>query len=108
MPEPQRFRTKPVEIDAMRWDGTAMGAIPLMDWIRDNGGAARYACAGHVQCANHHCGNPHWINIDTLEGVMSTNEHDWVIRGVQGEFYPVKAEIFAATYEPVQENRNAR
>ena len=39
------------------------------------------------------------ILISTLEGEMLANSGDWVIRGVQGEFYPCKPEIFAATYE---------
>lgn len=39
------------------------------------------------------------INIPTLEGTMRASEGDYVIKGVRGEFYPCKAEIFAATYE---------
>ena len=38
--------------------------------------------------------------IATREGVMHASEGDWIIRGVQGEFYPCKPDIFAATYEP--------
>ncbi|MEE7714225.1 hypothetical protein V3J85_23230 [Bacillus sp. 5001] len=45
------------------------------------------------------------ISIPTLEGVMTADEGDWIIRGVQGEFYPCKPDIFAATYEPTQETR---
>lgn len=41
------------------------------------------------------------INIPTLEGVMRASEGDYVIKGVQGEFYPCKPSIFAATYEKV-------
>jgi hypothetical protein len=39
--------------------------------------------------------------IATLEGTMAASLGDWVIRGVQGEFYPCKPDIFAATYEEV-------
>lgn len=42
------------------------------------------------------------ILIDTLEGQMRADPGDWVIKGVAGEFYPCKPEIFAATYEPVE------
>lgn len=41
------------------------------------------------------------ILIPTLEGVMTADFGDWIIKGVKGEFYPCKPEIFAATYEPV-------
>ena len=41
------------------------------------------------------------MNIRTLEGTMTAHESDWVVQGVQGEFYPVKPDIFTATYEPV-------
>ncbi len=39
--------------------------------------------------------------IPTLEGLMTADEGDWIIKGVQGELYPVKPDIFAATYEEV-------
>jgi hypothetical protein len=39
--------------------------------------------------------------IETLEGRMTISIGDWVIKGVKGEFYPCKPDIFAATYEPV-------
>jgi hypothetical protein len=41
--------------------------------------------------------------IDTLEGKMFVNDGDWVIRGVKGEFYPCKPDIFEATYDAVEE-----
>lgn len=41
--------------------------------------------------------------IHTLEGVMTAEIGDWIIRGVKGEFYPCKPDIFEATYEPLQE-----
>jgi hypothetical protein len=41
------------------------------------------------------------LNIVTLEGVMRADPGDWIIRGVKGELYPCKPDIFAATYEPV-------
>ena len=39
--------------------------------------------------------------IHTLEGDMRVSSGDWIIRGVQGEFYPCKPDIFKATYEEV-------
>ena len=42
------------------------------------------------------------IVIDTLEGKMFASPSDWIIKGVQGEFYPCKPDIFEATYEVVE------
>lgn len=43
------------------------------------------------------------LRIPTLEGLMIARQDDWVIRGVKGELYPCKPDIFEATYEPVEE-----
>lgn len=42
------------------------------------------------------------MNIPTLEGLMIASEGDWIIRGVKGEIYPCKPDIFEATYEAVE------
>ena len=44
---------------------------------------------------------PGTLYIKTLEGDMIANEGDWIVKGVQGEPYPVKPDIFEATYDPV-------
>ena len=55
---------------------------------------------GKVESATcHGDGPPYLVMIDTLEGRMAAGRDDFVIRGVQGEFYPCKPDIFAATYE---------
>jgi hypothetical protein len=43
------------------------------------------------------------VMILTLEGAMTANIGDWIIKGVKGEFYPCKPDIFAATYEPAED-----
>jgi len=42
------------------------------------------------------------IEIETLEGVMTASPGDWIIKGVKGEIYPCKPDVFAATYEPAE------
>lgn len=42
------------------------------------------------------------MEIETLEGVMKANKGDWIIRGVKGELYPCKSDIFEMTYEKVE------
>lgn len=76
------FRKKPVVIEARQWTGG--NAVNLLDWIKPE---ARQE--GSV------------LVIPTLEGDHEASLGDWIIKGVKGEFYPCKPDIFEATYEPV-------
>jgi hypothetical protein len=90
--EPRRFRKKPVEIEAVKFD-------------RTNGSVVARWCGGRNQFeakASDPTDVAEWIDIPTLEGVMRANVGDWIIRGVQGEFYPVKDSIFRETYDEVK------
>lgn len=87
------YRKKPVEVEAIQWDGTVEKATEIIDWVLENGGTARYREASSVFPTN--------IAIDTLEGIMSALTDDWVIKGTQGEFYPCKPRPFADTFEKV-------
>ena len=51
-----------------------------------------------------YCG-PVWCEIKTLEGTMVAKAGDYIIKGVKGEIYPCKADIFEETYEPVNDTR---
>lgn len=42
------------------------------------------------------------LTIATLEGIHTASAGDWIIKGIKGEFYPCKPDIFAATYEPAE------
>ncbi len=81
-----RWRKKPVEIDAYRHDLQ----LSLPDWLADANKDGRVAFLSDNAVA-----------INTLEGAMRAEVGDWIIRGVKGELYPCKPDIFAATYEPV-------
>lgn len=48
------------------------------------------------------------MDIETLEGTMHANAGDWLIRGIAGEYYPCKDDIFQRTYEPVEEETHGR
>lgn len=81
------FRKKPVVIEAIQLiEPNAPDAVA--SW-----------CGGKV-CGVGACGEKVWIEIETLEGVMRADYRDWIIKGVKGEFYPCKPDIFTATYEP--------
>lgn len=93
-----RYRKRPVVCDAVRYDGTAEAATPIINWILANGYTARY-----VDYDQHGWrGDTSNIHIDTLEGTMVTSPGDYVVKGIEGEFYPVKPSIFEASYEPLE------
>ncbi|QDB74949.1 hypothetical protein KNU57_gp81 [Gordonia phage Valary] len=104
MTTPKRYRKKPVEIEAMQWDGTAAGATPIINWVLENDGNAVLQCADPVRCEENAGDCPHWLTIRTLEGDMRTPWGGWVIRGVKGEFYPCKPDIFAETYDDPEDD----
>lgn len=96
MSEIKRYRKKPVEIEARLFSGTTdrMEVYKLADW-----------CGGEF-VHDTHPGQEHktyyWsIQIPTLEGTMRAVPGDFIIKGVQGEFYPCKPDIFEQTYEEV-------
>lgn len=89
-----RYRKKPVEIDAIQWlggEGDATDA--LCQWC-----GGRYRSVGKPSDPTDVA---EWIEIPTLEGVMRASVGDWIVRGIRGEFYPVKDSIFCDTYEEV-------
>ena len=89
----QRFRKKPVEIEAVRF-------------FRGNAEEVAAWCGGRYRRGQSKPSDPddfpEWLDIPTLENVMKASLGDWVIRGVRGEFYPCKPDIFAETYEEVR------
>lgn len=94
-----KFIKKPVEITAIQWTGDNLkeiidfiGKHPRWDtWFKSWEEYEEY-----IKDDNN------VIKIFTLEGVMDASLYDWIIRGVQGEFYPCKPDIFEKTYEPSQ------
>lgn len=99
-----RWRKKPVEVEAMYLapeygpnaflDPTARALAEIAGWMLGHGFDG-FRVAGDRF--------PHGLDIETLEGTMRADPGDWIIRGVQGEFYPIKDSIFRETYEPVEE-----
>ena len=106
-----RFRKKPVVIEAVRWDGVTVFAQAWPEWLRravelgDSDGptkAARREQVGamwieYPSICEHE--PPVVFKIRTLEGVMSASPGDWIVRGVKGELYACKPDIFEQTYE---------
>lgn len=85
-----KFRKKPVVIDAIQF---ASNSPMEYDEIISFCPTAIY----NSDDADY----PHWL-IPTLEGTMRCNFMDWIIKGISGEFYPCKPDIFEKTYEKVE------
>jgi len=80
-----KFRKLPVIIEAHKLDYTIESRNFISEW-----------CGGVVN--EHQAG----ISIPTLEGVMFAQVGDFIIKGVNGEFYPCKPDIFLKTYEEIE------
>lgn len=99
-----RYRKKPVVIEAMQWDGTLPQGQEIMHWAAQAGGPMvppdfpNDTPRGAVGI-NTPRGLDPYLTVITLEGTMTAQPGDWIIRGVQGEFYPCKPDIFEQTYE---------
>lgn len=96
-----KFRKNPVVINAIQYDGTPKSNREIIDWTRGSATPA-YMDSEIRNCSAEHPEGFDYpvLRINTLEGTHKVSVGDWVIQGVQGEFYPCKPEIFAATYEP--------
>jgi hypothetical protein len=81
----QRFRKKPVVIEAVQWTGDMAAVESLVGTQLPTFGPP---------------GQSGSLRIATLEGDHECRLGDWIVKGVQGEFYPVKPDIFEETYEP--------
>ena len=86
-----KYRKKPVVVEAVQYDGTNFNE--LWDFT------GRTACIREISELH----APLVLAVYTPEGVMRADVGDWIIKGVKGEYYPCKPDIFAHTYEPVNE-----
>lgn len=86
-----QYRKKPVVIEAVQWTGDNYDEVDSFIGLVNNPNHAKHGYSKEG------------VHIKTLEGVMTASVGDWIIKGVKGEFYPCKPDIFAATYEAVAE-----
>lgn len=101
----KKFRKKPVEIEAMQLVGDSGDLHAVYLWIEENT-AGSFEPMAVIEGREPYPASGVSIDprdgrliISTLEGLHWADSGDWIIRGVQGEFYPCKPDIFAATYE---------
>lgn len=89
-----KYRKKPVVIEAMQVPMALKTGEQIEQWGRIGvwlGAGGKWTLATGK------------IEINTLEGTMTAEPGDWIIKGVKGEFYPCKPDIFEATYEKAEE-----
>lgn len=89
MIEPKTYRKKPVHVEAIEFNGNNRRQVEKFVYGESHN--------------NYFTSSPH-MTIKTLEGDMKVSKGDYIIRGVAGEFYPCKPDIFAATYEEVDQD----
>lgn len=112
----KKYRKKPVEIEAMQMPiGTGQRSQQqalvrqVAEWMVDRGYEADFDFDDADEDYQYNGAvlpeyGSNYLEIETLEGTMTAREGDWIIRGVQGEFYPCRADIFRETYEVVEES----
>lgn len=86
-----QFRKKPVVIDAVQWSGDITTADKILDFANETGQVIGFRGDTLV--------------IYTLEGPMMASPNDWIIRGIKGEIYACKPDIFEQTYERVPDEQ---
>lgn len=109
-----QFRNRPVLIEAVHFEGVecAVGEVPTPnfgdetgdlapDWVR----AAMAKVAGDLGAiwVEQQGDGSHALRVGTLEGTYTASPGDWIIRGVKGELYPCKPDMFAASYVATSE-----
>lgn len=102
----KKYRKKPVEIEAMLFDGAPAEMHDVYLWIERNtrGSYDTNDPSGEVPASGVSIdAETGFMVIATLEGEMQAKPGDYIIKGVQGEFYPIKEAIFRETYEEVSD-----
>jgi hypothetical protein len=83
-----KYRKKPVVIEAIQWDGSNLDEIKK---FTGDHAVVKYGEKDGEAIAD--------LFIHTLEGDMHASKGDYIIKGVHGEFYPCKPDVFSQTYE---------
>lgn len=99
-----RYRKKPVIVEALQWNGN--NVIDIYNFLEDKNVETQYEVNSegknfYIDFSRGQCVTGD-LMIKTLEGTMKADIGDYIIKGVNGEFYPCKPDIFEKTYEVVE------
>ena len=93
----KKYRKKPLIVEAVQWSGN------VEDYEEIQSKIDTITCLGLAGADRKNTN----LFIGTLAGDMRCNPGDWIIKGIAGEYYPIKDDIFRATYEEVQDQEQA-
>jgi len=92
-----KFRKKPVVIEAIQWNGNS-NRKEICDFVGKELKTELHSETAYLAGKS---APLFGLIIPTLEGEMTASAGDWIIKGVNGEFYPCKPDIFSKTYEQI-------
>jgi ADP-heptose:LPS heptosyltransferase len=95
----RKYRKKPVVIEAVEWTGNNLEEIIAFTGLHPS--AEKWSWEKYEEIVK-----KEGLKIFTLEGTHFANIGDYIIKGVKGEFYPCKPDIFEATYESIEEEKD--
>ena len=95
----KKYIKKPVQIEAMQL--TKENIVDVFNFL-DGANYQEIKSAEELEDFRQMMLKQGYIEIETLEGIMKASFGDYIIKGVKGEFYPCKPDIFQATYEEVR------
>lgn len=90
-----KYRKKPVVVEAVKWTGDNLREVIGFTGLHES--AKKWSWEEYEEVVKEK-----GLKIFTLEGSLMASVGDWIIKGVKGEFYPCKPDIFEATYEKVE------
>lgn len=108
-----KYRKKPVIVDALQWNGDLLQIDEMLNFL--GGSTQKFDFDKEYEIEEPTFKMKLWypdldgfmdevtLDIKTLEGLMHVSKGDYVIKGVNGEYYPCKPDIFEKTYEKVDE-----
>ena len=103
----KKYRKKPVIIEAIQWNGKNLVDVSAFLYNKTHKEALKEINSSNISCKIWYDYESiiirEGLTIDTLKGKMKADIGDYIIKGVNGEFYPCKPDIFDKTYEEVTE-----
>jgi len=103
-----KYRKKPIVIEAFKWTG-GHDQTEDPEWIVECLKSGRVSVCKETETLEYYDGSADpvshvvgvWLEIETLEGTTRADQGDYIIKGIKGEIYPCKPDIFEASYEIV-------